>query len=98
MFRLRLLLGLVILAGCVPALQGNAVVLTVDNSRCQGTYRNLYIYRNNVILGQVQGEPRKFLSVPQGSGDFKATPTLGTSQPLFKSIKLERDTTWMVCG
>lgn len=72
-------------------------MLTVDNSRCSGTYRNAYIYRNNVILGQVQGEPRKFLSIPVGSADFKATPTLGTSTPIFKSIKISGDTTWLVC-
>ncbi|GIW24865.1 MAG: hypothetical protein KatS3mg069_1132 [Meiothermus sp.] len=99
MRRFCLLLGLMVfLAACVPnALRPSSFSLTVDNSRCQGTYRTVFIYRNNVIMGQVQGEPRTFLSVPAGSADFKATPVLGNSPSLFKTIRLEKDEVWRLC-
>jgi len=90
--------------GCAPTANTGPLVehksaynFTVDNSRCQGTYRNLFIYRNNVILGQVQGEPRVFLDVPAGSADYKAAPVLGTSRPFLKTIRLEDNSTWQVC-
>lgn len=92
------------LASCAPTRntgplldQKSAYNFTVDNSRCQGTYRNLFVYRNNVILGQIQGEPRVFLEVPAGSADFKAAPTLGSSKPLQKSFRLESNYTWTLC-
>ncbi len=93
------LLGwIVVLSACAPsALRPSSFSLTVDNSRCQGTYRTVFIYRNNVIMGQVQGEPRTFLSVPAGSADFKATPVLGNSPSLFKTIRLEKDEVWRLC-
>lgn len=94
-----LLAGLILIfAACIPnAVGGNTFTLTVDNSRCQGTYRTLYIYRNNVILGQVQGEPRQFLGVAAGSADFKAAPTIGTSAPIQRALRLEGNLTWRVC-
>lgn len=95
----RVLLGCtVLLSACAPsALRPSSFNLTVDNSRCQGTYRTVFIYRNNVIMGQAQGEPRTFLSVPAGSADFKATPVLGNSPSLFKTIRLEKDEVWRLC-
>ncbi|MFN3392191.1 MAG: hypothetical protein ACK40N_10560 [Meiothermus ruber] len=88
-----------LLCACAPnALRPATFNLTVDNSRCQGTYRTVFVYRNNIILGQVQGEPRIFLSLPAGSADFKATPVLGNSPALFKTIRLEKDEVWRLCG
>lgn len=98
MWRLLLASSILIFTACIPSTAGgNTFTLTVDNSRCQGTYRNMYIYRNNVILGQVQGEPRQFLNIALGSADFKASPTLGTSTPIQKSLRIESNQTWRVC-
>lgn len=68
----------------------------MDNSRCQDTYRNLFIYRNNGILGQVQGEPRVFVDVASASADYKAVSVLGTSRPIQKTFKLQGNDTWTV--
>jgi hypothetical protein len=98
MWRYLLASLILVFCACIPStLGGNTFILTVDNSRCQGTYRTLFIYRNNVILGQVQGEPRQFLSVPAGNADFKAAPTIGTSAPIQRAIRLEGNQTWRVC-
>lgn len=87
----------ILLVGCAPLLQDYTVVLTVDNTKCTGTYRTVYVYRNNVIIGQVTGYPKKILSIPVGSADFKAVPMVGNSQPIFKSIKIAQDTVWNIC-
>lgn len=95
---------LVLTLGCAPTRNTGPLVeskssytLTVDNSRCPGTYRSLFIYRNNVILGQVQGEPRAFLEVPAGSADYKAVPVLGNSRPIQKTLKLQSNELWIIC-
>ena len=101
---LAAVLTLSVLASCAPTRNTGPLLdqkatynLNVDNSGCQGTYRNVFIYRNNVILGQVQDEPRVFVDIAAGSADFKAAPTLGNSKAIQKTFKLDSNITWRVC-
>lgn len=69
--------------------------LTVDNTRCPGTFRTIVVYNNNQLLGQVAGT--RVFRVPAGSQDFKATPIAGDSAPITKTIRMEKDEVWKVC-
>jgi len=69
--------------------------LIIDNTRCAGTYRTLVVYINNQLLGQVVGT--RVFNVPTGSQDFKASPLVGNSPAIFKTLRMEKDEIWKVC-
>lgn len=92
----------VLLAACAPfqnAIQNNireyGFNLTIDNSRCPGTFRTIVVYNNNQLLGQVAGT--RVFRVSAGSQDFKAAPIAGDSIPISKTIRMEKDEVWKVC-
>ncbi|RIH90535.1 hypothetical protein Mterra_00330 [Calidithermus terrae] len=102
MKRSLLLLGLLsLLVACVPrtGVLGRYYTLVVQN-KCFGNYSTVYVYMDGAqLLGAVSsGETRTFISIPEGSREFKAVPSTGKGDPYFVAYRMDADKTWVLCG